>query len=313
MRILLAIDGSSYSDIATRMLEALHLPSETKVTVITVVPEHAFLGGITLDMLRGTAPAKKKVQREKAVKLLSGPVQLLSASGLNVESLVRWGNPAEVILDVTEEYESSLVVMGSKGLTNSPVFHLGSVAQTVIKHARTSVLLAKKRSARANRGLQPGETAVNIDRVLLATDGSKYSDRVNQFLLDLPLPKQSQVIVVTALHSQIATLVKIPTLDLRTNRQVLADLQSAEEKEARKITSRSRQQFQKKGYSATSLLLPGEAGESILQAAREADANIIALGSSGMTGVESFLMGSVAERVAEYAPCSVLIVRPPKA
>ena len=48
MRILLVVDGSSYSDMATKMLEALWLSSRTEVTVLTVVPEHTFLGGITL-------------------------------------------------------------------------------------------------------------------------------------------------------------------------------------------------------------------------------------------------------------------------
>ena len=48
MKILLVIDGSSYSDMATKMVEAFQLPSRTEVTVLTVVPEHTFLGGIVV-------------------------------------------------------------------------------------------------------------------------------------------------------------------------------------------------------------------------------------------------------------------------
>jgi len=48
MRILLVVDGSSYSDMETKMLEALRPPPQTEITVLTVVPEHTFLGGITL-------------------------------------------------------------------------------------------------------------------------------------------------------------------------------------------------------------------------------------------------------------------------
>jgi hypothetical protein len=54
MRILLVVDGSSYSDTATRTLEALGLPSQTEVTVMTVAPQYTFLGGTTIDMLRVT-------------------------------------------------------------------------------------------------------------------------------------------------------------------------------------------------------------------------------------------------------------------
>jgi len=48
MRILLVVDGSSYSDMETKMLEALRPPPQTEITVLTVVPEHTFLGSITL-------------------------------------------------------------------------------------------------------------------------------------------------------------------------------------------------------------------------------------------------------------------------
>lgn len=60
MKMLLVVDGSSYSDMATKMVTALHLPSGTAVTVLTVVPEITFLGGITLDAIRGTSQARKK-------------------------------------------------------------------------------------------------------------------------------------------------------------------------------------------------------------------------------------------------------------
>lgn len=311
MGILLVVDGSSYSDVATKTLEALRLPSRTEVTVMTVIPEPTFLGGITLDMLRGVDMAKKEAQQKRATELLQGPVQELSAAGLKVESLVHWGNPAEVILKVGDKTGASLIVMGAKGLTDPVAFRLGSVAQKVMKYAGCSVLLAREKSAKVDRGPLVKKT-VAINQVLLATDGSKYSDAATQFLLDLPLPPQSKVVVVTALQSHAAVLMKMPTLDLEANQQLLAELQAAEEREARKITARSQEQLHGKGYKTASMVMRGGAGECILKAAKENDTDIIALGSRGLTGIESFLLGSVCERVARYARCSVLIVRPPK-
>jgi len=146
MKVLLVVDGSSYSDMATEMVEAHRLRSQTEVTVMTVVPEHTFLGGITLGKLRG-ASSRKDSQQQKALALLQQPAQALSASKLKVNSLVRWGNPAEEILKVADERGISLVVMGAKGLTDPLSFRLGSVAQTVMKHARASVLLVRKETA----------------------------------------------------------------------------------------------------------------------------------------------------------------------
>jgi nucleotide-binding universal stress UspA family protein len=310
MKVLLAVDGSSYSDIATEMVRALRLPSQTEVTVITVVPEHTFLGGITLGKLRGTSP-KKEAQQQKQLELLQQPIQALSASKLKADSLVRWGNPVEEILKVANESGISLVVMGAKGLTDAPAFRLGSVALTVMKHAKASVLLVRQ-TTRITRQVSWAKKKAAIKRVLLAADGSKHSDMVTRFLLDLPLQRHCEVIVVTALQSHLAAWVKMPTLDFQTNQELLARLQAAEESEARKITVKSEKQFQAKGYKTVSLVLRGGVAESILASAKEYKPDIIALGSRGLSGIESLLLGSVAERVARYADCSVLIGRASK-
>jgi nucleotide-binding universal stress UspA family protein len=105
---------------------------------------------------------------------------------------------------------------------------------------------------------------------------------------------------------------KTPTLDFQTNQELLARLQAAEESAARKITTKSEKQLQAKGYKAASIVLRGGAAESILAAAKEYNPDIIALGSRGLSGIEPLLLGSVAERIARYANCSVLIGRIPK-
>jgi nucleotide-binding universal stress UspA family protein len=315
MKMLLVVDGSSYSDMATGMVTALRLPSRTAVTVLTVVPETTFLGGITLDAIRGTSQARKKAreeQQQKATELLQGTAQALAESKLEVETMVHRGNPAELILWEAEERGASLIVMGAKGLTDPLVFRLGSVAQTVMKHARASVLLVREKPATTEQVKRVSKETYAINRILLATDGSKCSDAVTQFLVALPLPRQCEVIVMTALQSHLMAWVKTPTLDFQTNQELLARLQAAEEAEARKITAKAEKQFQTKRYKTASVVIRGGAGESILAAAKEYKPDIIALGSRGLSGIESLLIGSVAERIARYANCSVLIGRAAK-
>lgn len=299
MRILLVVDGSPYSDMAAATLTAFQLPAPTLVTVMTVVPEFTFLGGITLDKLMGGASAKKKAQRARAAELILGPAHLLRESNLSVENLVRWGNPAEVILKVADEISASLVVMGAKGLTDPVSFRLGSVAYKVMRQTKASVLLVRKK------------VSTTVKRVLLATDGSRGSDIAAQFVLNLPLPQTSQVILVTALQSHTASLVKTPTLNMESDPRLLAALRAAEETQARRIITRSEEQWRKKGYQTTSLIVRGGAAESILATAKEHNPDVVVLGSRGLTGLESIVLGSVAERVARYARCSVLIGRTP--
>lgn len=310
MKVLVVVDGSPISNQAVLMVQALGLSSQASVTVVTIVPKQIFLGGITLEKLSRIDGQSKEARRKKAADILISPVSILKESGLSVESMVREGNPAEVILRVAEASNTSLIVMGARGLKDPLVFRLGDVASKVMKHASCSVLLVRKNTVRKKPSSAIGNKVNSIDRVLLPTDGSKYSDMAVQFLVDLPLPVDCEVIVLTAIQSYATSLMTMPTLNLEANQKILEDIQKAEENEARKITTRSVNKFRTAGYKTKSVLMRGGPAESILEAAKEHDINIISIGSRGLSGVESFLLGSVSERVARYAPCSVLIVRP---
>jgi len=300
MKILLVIDGSPYSQMTVSMLKALKLPRATHVTVMTVVPNHSFLGGLRFDRFKDKSSersARQERQQEQATNLVETTIRELSTAKLEMEVLVRWGNPAEVILKVAKESGASLIVMGSKGLTDSKQFFLGSVVQKVMRYTSTSILLVKKETA-------------SINRVLLATDGSGNSEIAARFLLNLPLPR-SQVVLATAVQSYIEAFIKTPTLNLQANQETIAQLQAGEEEEALKIISKIEQLFSRGHYKTLSLVMRGGAAESILGAAKEYNPDLITLGARGLTGIGSFLLGSVAERVAAHAECSVLICRAP--
>jgi nucleotide-binding universal stress UspA family protein len=56
----------------------------------------------------------------------------------------------------------------------------------------------------------------------------------------------------------------------------------------------------------------GQPAEEIVAAARESKADSIVLSTRGLTGLDRYLIGSVADRVARLAPCPVLLLRPGK-
>lgn len=115
--------------------------------------------------------------------------------------------------------------------------------------------------------------------------------------------------ILTALHSHHESWWKSPTLNLGDNREALAKIQKAEEAEARKIIKKAEKKFLDKGYKTKSFMKQGEASDCIIAAAMEYRPDIVVLGSKGLTGIESYLLGSVAERVVRYTNCSVLIGR----
>lgn len=54
----------------------------------------------------------------------------------------------------------------------------------------------------------------------------------------------------------------------------------------------------------------GRASDEILRQATELGADLIVMGTHGLTGLERMLIGSTAERVVRNAPCSVVCVKP---
>jgi nucleotide-binding universal stress UspA family protein len=61
------------------------------------------------------------------------------------------------------------------------------------------------------------------------------------------------------------------------------------------------------------VFLEGDAAVEIVDYARDAHFDMIVMGTHGRTGVDRLLMGSVAEKVLRDAPCSVLVIKLPRA
>jgi nucleotide-binding universal stress UspA family protein len=67
----------------------------------------------------------------------------LEEAGVNVEIHAREGDPADAILDVAEEKNADLIVVGNKGMTGARRFLLGSVPNKVSHHAPCSVMIIR--------------------------------------------------------------------------------------------------------------------------------------------------------------------------
>ncbi len=65
-------------------------------------------------------------------------------------------------------------------------------------------------------------------------------------------------------------------------------------------------------YSATTKLVRGLPSGRVVEVAREIGARLVVVGSCGRTGLESILLGSVAERVVQLSPVPVVVVKPPR-
>jgi nucleotide-binding universal stress UspA family protein len=131
-------------------------------------------------------------------------------------------------------------------------------------------------------------------KILFATDGSRHS----RCAVDLLARTR-----FNSPNDQIRVLVVVPT----ARRTVQTALRSDGETLARGEAQRLRDV----GCSVQTELREGHVANCIIDTAEEFGAELVVVGSRGLSGAKRFFLGSVSQKTMRYAPCSVLVARPP--
>lgn len=143
MKILLATDGSAYSDAAVAEISRRPWPSQSEIRIITVdLPWESSL-------FRGesTTVFDELVQRQRAeaIRRLEEATATIrrDAPDLLVTPILREGHPKEVLLEEAERWGADLIVLGSHGYGAIRRFFLGSVSLAVATNAPCSVEIVR--------------------------------------------------------------------------------------------------------------------------------------------------------------------------
>ena len=143
-------------------------------------------------------------------------------------------------------------------------------------------------------------------KLLLAVDGSKYSDAAVQMLLSKIRKEDTEVLVLQVVEPRIFST---PPQMSAGYEPELAKLMKEQFKEAQQTVDRAAATLKNAGFHARGRVVEAETRAGILDLASEWHADLIVLGSHGRKVVQRFMLGSVAESVARGAYCSVLVVR----
>ena len=144
MKILLAIDGSKFSDAALEFVLSQNRPGETQVRVLHVVEPIALT--MPLAMAGGYVPELDKLQHEQvrqAGELVNRAADKLRAAGFQVDTVVHQNNARISIIDLASDWPADLIVLGSHGRKGMDRFFLGSVSEFVARHASCSVEIVR--------------------------------------------------------------------------------------------------------------------------------------------------------------------------
>jgi nucleotide-binding universal stress UspA family protein len=132
--------------------------------------------------------------------------------------------------------------------------------------------------------------------VVVGTDGSATAETAVQHAGKLAADHGARLVIVTAYETP---------EDQRDGEKDVADRAQAEEKAMYAKTLASE-------LGATRIVVQavsGSAPDVLLSTATDVGADVIVVGSKGLTGASRFVLGSVASAVSHHAPCDVLIVQ----
>ena len=144
MKILLATDGSKFAEAATQSVISLFRTQNVEVLVLQIVEPVVF--STPPQMAAGYAPEMApRLQSEikNARESVSGTVEVLRTAGYNVDSQVVEAEIRTGILEAAAEWKADLIVLGSHGERGLRTFFLGSVSESVARHAPCSVLIVR--------------------------------------------------------------------------------------------------------------------------------------------------------------------------
>jgi nucleotide-binding universal stress UspA family protein len=143
MRILLAVDSSSYSTTATRRVSDGPWP---KLSVVRIVSVAQLSDAFDDPSFWDSGSTHENLARSillQAQELVERVASDLRAAGLTVETAVRRGDPRTEIEDEAKAWDADLIVLGSHGRTGLSRWLLGSVAEHVVRHAHCSVEICR--------------------------------------------------------------------------------------------------------------------------------------------------------------------------
>jgi nucleotide-binding universal stress UspA family protein len=140
-----------------------------------------------------------------------------------------------------------------------------------------------------------------IKKILVPTDGSDHSTRAAEYAISIAKTHDAQIMVVYVVDE-----VVIDKFSKGAEREnVERELKNDGQRYANYILNLA----EKAGVKATSITTKGRPFEQITGFAKGLEMDLIVMGTYGHRGAERILLGSVAERVIEYSPCPVLVVK----
>ncbi len=268
-RIMLATDGSEYCTGAERVSLAIAEKFAGKLLITSVVISNPAAVAADPELIQAAEEETRALLDRISAEALERGIAAERLSPRGVDPLVE-------IVAAAEKHGADVIVMGRRGKRGLMKRMIGDATSKAVGKARCSVLVV------------PEGAGMWHQRILLATDGSRFSD------------------AAAVAAAKIAEVCAIPITVLSAIRESFNEERAAQAEEA---ATRVSDHLSGKGLDVDRVVLRGDPGKLIPETAAARKADLIVMGTHGRTGWDRVLIGSVTESVIGSSPNPVLAVK----
>ncbi len=230
-----------------------------------------------------------RAHRENADAMLRSLCLECDGRGVPVSYRILDDHPDVALPRLAADLRADLIALGPLGRARSARFLLGTVAERTIRMTDRNVLIARPLPADA-RGYR---------RVLVPTDFSHAAEEALRLALQLVAEGGS----IELFHCWYPPVIAADYMGPATLPNLIEDVREDAIARATLLLERFRTEHTSVEFNC--IQAPPAAG--ILERLAQSGWDLVVMGSHGRRGARRFLLGSVAERTARHAPCSVLV------
>lgn len=291
-RILVAVDFSEPSRKALAAAVVMAQRWGAGLTVVHGVGPRGRPGSHGAFEMLGMTADPRRPAREKLAEWVGGEVPV----EVETVRVVETGLAHKVVVEAAADWRADLIVIATHGSTGPRHWFLGSTAERVVRHAPCPVLVVR---GWAGRGVQAGGAWAEPRNILLTTDFSDSS--LAAFGPAASWAKEFGA-KLTLLHVVPERLpIELAYLNIEFSEKEAAAT-------ARDRLPRLARRHLGARCAVETRVVVGSPEHVICEWARKTPAELVVMASHGYSGFKRLLVGSVTERVVQFAPCAVLVV-----
>ncbi|MEZ4701567.1 MAG: universal stress protein [Rhodothermales bacterium] len=238
----------------------------------------------------------KKKAEAAIVNALSGE----DLAGVAVERIVVPGPEATpagpAIVEYARQHDADLIVIGTHGRRGMRRLFMGSVAEEVVREAPCPVLTVR---AEADDAFP----ARPVRRILAPLDFSAHSERALLYATELAALYHARLVLLHVLYEPIPRSLYGMALD--PGYGILQEVETWVNQKMAEAEAFVR----KAGIEVETHIEKGHPADRILDFASRSDIDVLVMASHGLTGLDRFVFGNVAEKVIREAPAPVFVLK----